>query len=110
MAESIYVHSIATLLLISAALHILFQSATARWMSNPSIVRFVGGGLLLLSVPALRWRGWYFRTLFGALVVSGAWRLCFPRHSIDVQERSYPRWVHGCLLLSVAVALWMLRP
>src|ERR1035438_6431818 len=108
--KSVYVDSIASLLLISALCHIFLQSQTARWMSKPGRVRFVGGWLLLLSVPCLRWRGWYFWTLFGALVLSGAWRLCFPRHSIHAQERSYPRWVHGCLLLGGAVAVWALRP
>ena len=110
MTESIYVGSIASLLLISGLCHIFLPSQTARWLRKPGLVRFVGAWLLLLSVPCLRWRGWYFWTLFGALALSGIWRLCFPRHSIRAQERSYPRWVHGCLLLGGAVAVWALRP
>jgi len=108
--EAIYSNVIATLLLLSALSHIFLQSQTARWMSKPGLVRLAGAGLLLLAIPCLYWRGWYFWTLFGALVASGAWRLFFPRHSIRAQERSYPRWVHGCLLLAGAIAVWALRP
>ena len=110
MSESIYVNCVAAFLLISAAFHILLQSQAARWLSNQRVVRVIGGGLLFLSLPSLWGRGGYFRILFGALFLSGAWRLCFPRHSITAQERSYPRWVHGCLLLAAAVAVWALRP
>jgi hypothetical protein len=110
MTASIYVDIIATFLLMSALCHLLLQSQTARWMSKPGLVRFVGGWLLVLSVPCLWWRGQYFWVLFGALALSGAWRLCFPRHSIHAQESSYPRWVHGCLLLGSAIAVWALGP
>jgi hypothetical protein len=110
MTESVYVDIIATFLLMSALCHIFLQSQTARWMSKPGLVRFVGAWLLVLSVPCLWWRGWYFRILFGALALSGAWRLCFPRHSIQAQEWSYPRWVHGCLLLGGALAVWAFGP
>ena len=110
MTESLYVDIIATFLLMSGLCHMLLQSQTARWMSRPGLVRFVGGWLLVLSVPCLWWRGRYFGVLFGALSLSGAWRLCFPRHSIRAQEWSYPRWVHGCLLLGGAMAVWVLGP
>jgi hypothetical protein len=79
-------------------------------MSKPVLVRLVGGCLLMISIPCLWWRGLYFDVLLGALILSGVWRLCFPRHSIRAQENSYPRWVQGCLLLGGAVAVWVLRP
>ena len=101
LTESVYVDLIATVLLLSALCHMVLPSQTARWMSKPGVVRFVGACLLVLSVPCLWWRGRYFWILFGALALSGAWRLWFPRHSIHAQEWSYPRWVHGCLLLGV---------
>jgi hypothetical protein len=104
------VDSVAIFLLISALSHLLLQSQTSRWMSKPGVVRFVGGFLLLLSVPCLWWRGWYFWTLFVGFALSGAWRLFFPSHSIRAQQRSYPRWVHGWLLLGGAIAVWALRP
>lgn len=110
MTRSIYPDVIATLLLLSGLCHILYSSQTERWMSNPVLVRFVGGCLVFLSVPCLWWRGWYFWTLFWLLMVSGVWRLCFAQHSIRAQQGSYPRWVHGCLLLVGAIAVWTLRP
>ena len=110
MTKSVYINIITTFLLLSGLCQIFMQSQTGRWMSKPNLVRLVGGCLLLISVPCLWWRGWYFGVLFGALVLSGIWRLCFPEHSIHSQERSYPRWVHGCLLLGGAVAVWALRP
>lgn len=110
MAETIYVNIVATFLLLSALCHIFFPSRTTHWMTKLALVRMIGGLLLLLSVPSLMWRGWYFWTLFALLAVSGAWRLCFPRNSISAQERSYPRWVHGCLLLAGSIGVWALRP
>jgi hypothetical protein len=110
MTERIYVGSITSFLLLSSLAHIFFQSRTKYGMSKPGLVRSVGASLILLSVPCLLWRGWYFLTLFTALVVSGAWRFFFPQSSIRAQERTYPRWVHGCLLLGGAIAVCALRP
>jgi hypothetical protein len=110
MTQSIYTAIVAAFLLLSALCHIFLQPQMARWMSKPALVRLIGALLLLLSIPCLRWRGWYFWTLFAALAASGIWRLFFPRHSIRAQERAYPRWVHGCLLLAGALAVWALRP
>ena len=67
------------------------------------MVRAVGALLLVLAIPSLVWRGWYFWTLFAGLTASGLWRLCFPQSSIRAQRRSYPRWVHGCLLVGGAI-------
>lgn len=110
MAQSIVVDGIALLLLLSAVAHICLPQSTDSWLSRPSIIRLIGGILLLLALVCLLWHGWYFRTLSAALAVSGAWRLCFPLHSIHTQRRLYPRWVHGCLMLAGAVAVWVLRP
>jgi hypothetical protein len=109
MAESIFAHGISVLLLLSAMAHILLPHTTDRCMSRPGVVRFTGAVLLLLAVPCLWWRGWFFWSLFAALFISGAWRLCFPRHSIHAQQQAYPRWVHACLLLAGAILVWTLR-
>jgi len=79
-------------------------------MSNPQTVRVVGGSLLLLAIPSVFWGGWFFESLGFLLAASGAWRLCFPVHSIRVQRKAYPRWVHGCLLLVGAIVIWVLKP
>jgi len=103
MAETIYVWSIAGLLALSGICHIASPGLTDRLMSSVPVVRAVGLLLLVLAIPCLVWRGWYFRTLFVALGVSGLWRLCFPQSSIRAQRRTNPRWVHGCLLVGGAV-------
>ena len=110
MAESIFVNGIAVLLLLCGLMHIFLPQRVESWLSQPGVVRFIGGVLLLLAAICLRWRGWFFLTLFALLAVSGIWRLCFPRHSIRTQQRAYPRWVHGCLLLCGAGLVWALRP
>jgi hypothetical protein len=107
---AIYANFIAGLLLLSGFWHIFRQRQTERWMSRPGVVRFAGGSLLLLAIPCLRWRGWFFWALFVLLAISGMWRLFFPQHSIRAQQRTYPRWVHGCLLLGGGLAVWALKP
>jgi hypothetical protein len=110
MLESIYADSIAAFLLLSALFHIFLERQVNHWLAKPGVVRFIGACLLLFSLPCLRWRGLYFWTLFAGLAVSGTWRFFAPQHSNRAQERSYPRWVHGCLMLAAAIAVWALRP
>jgi len=110
MAQSILVNTIVVLLVLSGLAHLLLPQTVESQMSRPGIVRCVGGLLLLLAAACLRWRNWYFLTLFAIMGASGVWRLCFPRHSIHAQQRAYPRWVHGWLLLSGAALVWALRP
>ena len=110
MAAATYIRALAFFLLLSGILHIAVPQQTERWTSRPPIVRVIGLVLVLFAWPLLLWRGWYFWTLFVLLVVSGLWRLCFPRHSIRAQQWSYPRWVHGCLLLAGALLVWTLKP
>ncbi len=107
---SLYIPVLTALLLLSSAWHLVAPAQTERWMSRPNTVRVVGLILLVLAIPSLFWRGWFFRILFLALAVSGLWRLCLPQHSIHAQQRTYPRWVHGCLLLAAAVLVWVLHP
>lgn len=108
--ETIYILAVVALLLISGVWHLAAPRLTDRWMSRKPVVRSVGALLLILALPSLAWRGWYFRILFAGLTLSGFWRLCFPQSSIRMQQRSYPRWVHGCLLTGGAILVWTLRP
>ena len=110
MIESAYILLLGALLLVSGASHILAPEVCERWLSREPVIRAIGLLLLLLALPSLAWRGWYFRTLFAGLAISGAWRLCFPQSSIRAQRWSYPRWVHGCIMIGGAVLLWALRP
>jgi hypothetical protein len=79
-------------------------------MSRRRMVQAVGCALLLLAVPCFLWRGWYFFAIGILLAVSGAWRLFAPEHSIKMQKTSYPRWVHGLLLLGGAGLVYALQP
>jgi len=109
-ARTLLADSLALFLFISAYWHIRRPVQTEQWMSNPSVIRMVGGFLVLIGIPCLFWRGWFFGTLAILLIISGVWRLGFPQHSIRFQRRAYPRWVHGCLLLAGAIAILLLKP
>jgi len=63
MAETAYFWSVVGLLLASGLCHIAAPRLTERWMSRVPMVRAVGGLLLVLAIPCLVWRGWYFWTL-----------------------------------------------
>jgi hypothetical protein len=110
MGETIYAWSIVGLLVLSGICHIAMPGFTERSMSSVPKVRAVGILLLISAIPCLLWRGWYFWTLFASLGASGFWRLCFPQSSIRAQQQTYPRWVHGFLLLGGAALVWALRP
>ncbi len=79
-------------------------------MRDTRKVRSVGVVLLVLAIPCVVWRGWYFWMLLFALAASGIWRLCFPQNSIRVQRTIYPRRIHGFLLIGGAFLVWALRP
>lgn len=79
-------------------------------MRDIRTVRSLGVVLLVLAIPCVVWRDWYFGVLFLALAASGIWRLCFPQNSIRVQRTIYPRRIHGLLLISGAFLVWALRP
>lgn len=110
MQELIYVNAVAVFFLLSGLAHILRPVQTEKWMSNRKVVRLVGACLVLFALPCFLWRGWFFRTLFVLLLISGVWRLCFPKHSIRSQQRVYPRRVHALLLIGGALLIWALAP
>ena len=106
MTTAIYCWALAAFLFISA----LAPTQTDRVMNRPASVRSIGALLLLLAIPCLVWCGWFFWTLFAGLTLSGIWRLVFPHSSIRAQKNTYPRWVHGCLLIGGPVLIWALKP
>lgn len=91
-------------LLLSGLLHLFLPNETEKYMSRPANVRLAGGTLLALVVPATLWG---FHVLAVLFVIFGLPRLVAPRHSIRLQQRSYPRRVHGVLLVMGAVGLWI---
>jgi hypothetical protein len=110
MTETVYFWVVVCLLLVSGFWHIAAPRLTERWMSKARVVRTAGALLLMLAIPSLVWRGWYFWTIFAALTASGLWKLCSPQSSIRAQRQSHPRWVHGCLLVGGAILVWAQRP
>ena len=110
MLKSAFIDVLTALLLGSALAHFFLADWIDEWLSKPAVIRVTGAILLALAFISLDWHGWFFRALTVALGISGFWRLFFPRHSIRTQERLYPRWVHGCLLLIAAIAVWTPRP
>jgi hypothetical protein len=105
-----YIDAVVIGLLISAACHLAAGGWTDRVLSRTGVVRGVGLCLLLLAVPCFLWRGWYFLMLGSLLAISGAWRLLTPENSIKLQKITYPRWVHGLLLLGGAGLVFALQP
>ena len=109
-ARSLVVYGLAVFLFLSGYWHIRRPVQTEEWLSKPSVIRGIGVLLLLIAVPCVVWRGWFFEVLAALLVASGAWRVCFPRYSIQTQRLVYPRWIHGCLLFAGAIAILLLKP
>ena len=73
-------------------------------MSCPGNVRIVGAILLALVLPATVWGFYVLAVLF---VIFGLPRLFVPERSVRLQQRSYPRRVHGVLLVMGAAGLWI---
>jgi hypothetical protein len=91
-------------MLLSGLVHLVFPQETEKRMSCPRNVRGVGAILLALIVPAAAW-GFY--TLAVLLAAFGLPRLIAPDRSIRLQQRLYPRRVHGALLVIGAAGLWI---
>jgi hypothetical protein len=95
---------LSTGLLICALSHLLAPAWTERLMSQPKHVRVAGAVLLAMIVPSVAF-GFY---LLGLLLAAfGLPRLVAPERSIRLQQRLYPRRVHGLLLLGAAAGLWI---
>jgi hypothetical protein len=91
-------------MLLSGLEHLLFPAETEKRMSCSRNVRFVGAILLTLIVPAIVWGFYILAVLFA---IFGFPRLFAPDRSIRLQQRLYPRRVHGVLLVVGAAGLWI---
>ncbi|HEX4628535.1 MAG TPA: hypothetical protein VH137_07075, partial [Gemmatimonadales bacterium] len=83
-------------LVLSGLVHLVFPDATEQRMSRSRNVRAVGAILVALILPALMWG---FPALAVLFALFGLPRLLVPDRSIRLQQRLYPRRVHGVLLL-----------
>ena len=82
----------------------MFPDETEKHMSAARNVRIVGEILLALIAPALL-VGFHILAVLFALF--GVPRLLTPLRSIRLQQRLYPRRVHGALLIMSAAGLWI---
>jgi len=103
--KSFFIPLVCLGMLLSGLLHLLFPDEAEKRMSCPRNVRIVGAILLGLIFPAAVW-GFYALAIL--LLIFGLPRLFTPRLSIRLQRLSYPRRMHGVLLVMGAVGLWIL--
>ena len=102
--KSFFIPLVSVGMLLSGLAHLFLPDETEKYMSRPGNVRIVGAILLALVLPATLWGFYVVAVLF---VIFGLPRLLAPRQSIRLQQRSYPRRVHGVLLMIGAVGLWI---
>src|SRR5262245_14775641 len=103
LMRSVFIPVVCAGLLLSGLTHLLFPDETEKHMSSVRNVRIVGIILLVLIAPAVT-LGYYILALLIALF--GVPRLLTPHRSIRLQQRLYPRRVHGVLLIVSAAGLW----
>ena len=103
--KSFFIPLVCLGLLLSGLLHLFLPRETEKHMSCPRNVRIVGAILLALVLPATVWGFYVLAVLF---VTFGLPRLFAPERSILLQQRFYPRRVHGALLVVGAVGLWII--
>jgi hypothetical protein len=102
--KSLFIPLVCLGMLLSGLSHLFLPEKTEKHMSYPRNVRVVGAILLGLVLPATIW-GFYVLAIL--LVIFGLPRLFAPGRSIRLQQLSYPRRVHGVLLVMGAVGLWI---
>jgi len=99
-----FLRFLSTGLLVCALSHLIVPARTERLMSQPKHVRAAGAVLLAMVVPSVAFEFYLLGLLLGAF---GLPRLVAPERSIRLQQRVYPRRVHGVLLLAAAMGLWI---
>lgn len=101
--KSFFIPLVCLGLLLSGCVHLVFPEEAEKRMSCSTNVRIVGATLLALTLLAVIWE---FYILAVLLAIFGLPRLFTPDRSIRLQQRLYPRRVHGVLLLMGAAGLW----
>ena len=91
-------------MLLSGLVHLFFPAETEKRMSRSRNVRIAGAILLALILPAIVWG---FHILAVLFAIFGLPRLYAPDRSIRLQQRLYPRRMHGVLLIMGAAGLWI---
>ena len=81
--------------------HLFFPEWTNEMLSQPSIIRFIGGIVTLIAILQIRVKKEYIRSMGITLLLHGLWRLIFS--SFATLELSYSNSIHGALFLTGAV-------
>lgn len=105
-ARTLFAALFSAALLAVGVWHLVAGPTTDRLFASATNVRRVGAALLLLALPCLLFRGWYFWTLAALLGFHGGFRLFAAELNIRMQKGAYPRWVHGCIMSAAGVAMW----
>jgi len=104
LVRSMFIPLVCAGLMLSGLMHLLFPDETEKHMSSARNVRIVGTILLVLIAPAVV-LGYHILAVLFAL--TGIPRVLTPHRSIRLQQRLYPRRVHGALLIMSAAGLWI---
>ena len=104
IVKSFFIPLVCLGMVLSGLVHLLFPDETEKRMSRSRNVRVVGAILLALILPAVVWG---FHILAALFAIFGLPRLFAPDRSIRLQQRLYPRRVHGLLLMMGAAGLWI---
>ena len=104
IVKSFFIPLVCLGMLLSGLVHLFFSDETEKRMSCSRNVRIVGAILLALILPAIVWS---FHLLAVLFAIFGLPRLFVPDRSIRLQQRLYPRRVHGVLLMMGAAGLWI---
>jgi len=104
IVKSFFIPLVCLGMLLSGLVHLFFPDETEKRMGRSRNVRVVGAILLALILPAVVWDFYILAALFA---IFGLPRLFAPDRSIRLQQRLYPRRVHGVLLMMGAAGLWI---
>ena len=102
-----YIAVLCAALLIFGLWHIVAGPMTERIFRDAGHVRAAGLGMLLAALPCIAWPKPYFVALGSILAVSGLLRAISPTFNIHLQKRTWPRWGHGCVIMSFAALAWI---
>jgi len=95
--EKLLVWFVPIYLAISGLCHILFPEATNEMLAQPSVIRTIGGVVIIIAILQIRVKKEYIRSIGITMLLHGLWRLVFS--SFATLELSYSNSLHGTLLL-----------
>ncbi len=105
--QTAYVATLCAAFSMVGVWHIVAGPMTERIFRHAGRVRAAGIGIVLVALPCVALPKPYFLALGIILAVSGLLRAIFPGLNIQLQKRTWPRWGHGCVIISFAILVWL---